>query len=85
MEIVTLKSKTTHECSNSKTVKSNIYLTILSINNDTTSDNFINTTYEVYVLSIENDWEDYAIKYGKESLNINQKRYRKTDSKATYT
>ena len=53
---VALKSTTTHQCSTSKTVKSNIYLTSQSTNNDTTSDNFINTTYKVDITSIENEW-----------------------------
>ena len=37
-----------------QTVESNIYLIGPSIHNDTTSDNFSNTTYEVDVLTIEN-------------------------------
>ena len=53
---VALKSTTTHQCSTSKTVKSNIYLTSQSTNNDTTPDNFINTTYKVDITSIENEW-----------------------------
>ena len=44
---VTLKSTTTHHCYISNTVKSNIYLTSLPNHNDTTSDCFSNTTYEV--------------------------------------
>ena len=54
---VTLKSTTTCQCSTSKTVSSNSYLTITSVHNDTTSDNFINKTYEVDVPSIYNKWE----------------------------
>ena len=60
----TLKSTTTHQCYISKNVKPNIYLTSPSIQSDTTSDNFINTIYELYVPSIENYWEYYARKYG---------------------
>ena len=62
---VKIKSTTTHQCSTSKTAKYNIYLTSPSIHNYTTSDNFSNTRYEVYVPSIDNEWEDYAVKYGK--------------------
>ena len=61
----TLKSKTKHPCSTSKTVKSNTYLISTSIQNDATSDNFSNTTNEVYVPSLDNEWEDYSIKYGE--------------------
>ena len=60
---VTLKSTTTCQCSTSKTVSSNSYLNSPSIHNYTTYDNFSNTTYEVYVPPIENEWEYYAIKY----------------------
>ena len=56
----TIKSTSTRQCSTSKTVKSNSYLTSASIHNDTTSYNFRNNTYEVNVLSIENEWEYYA-------------------------
>ena len=51
---VTLKSTTTNHCCTSKTVKSNSFLTSPSIQNETTSDNFSNTTYEIYVTSIDN-------------------------------
>ena len=57
---VTLKSTTTHELSSSNYVKSNNYLPSPSIQNDTTSDRFGNTTYEVYAPSIDNKWEDYG-------------------------
>ena len=56
---VTLKSRTTHQCSTSKIVKYNSYLTSPSIHNDTTYDTFINITYEVDVPSIDNEWKDY--------------------------
>ena len=46
---VTLKSKTTHQCYTSKTVKPNSYLTSPSIQNETNSDNFRNNIYEVDV------------------------------------
>ena len=49
-----LKSTTTRQCYNSKTVQSNSYLTSPSINNGTTSDQFINTTYEVDAPSVYN-------------------------------
>ena len=62
---VTLKSTTTHQCSTSKTIKSNSYITSPSIHNDTNSDKFINTTYEVDLPSIDNEWEYYSIKYGE--------------------
>ena len=55
---------------------SNSYLTIPSIHNDTTSDNFINTKYEVYVPSIENEWEYRERKYGEEYLNSQHNRYK---------
>ena len=51
---VTLKFTTTHQCYTYKTVKENIYINSRSIHNETTSDNVRNTTYEVYVPSIEN-------------------------------
>ena len=51
---VTLKSTTTRRCSTSKTVSSNIYLTSPLIHKGTASDNFSNTTYEVYAPSIDN-------------------------------
>ena len=72
---VTLKSTTTHQWYTSKTVKSNSYLTSPSIHNDTTSDNFINTTYEVDAPSIDNVWEDYARKYKEEYLDSQHNRY----------
>ena len=50
----TLKSTTKRQCSTSKTVKSNNYLTSPTNNNDTTSDHFIDTTYEVDILSMDN-------------------------------
>ena len=53
---VTLKSTTIHQCSTSKTVKSNSYLTSPSFHYDNTSDNFSNATYELYVPSIDNGW-----------------------------
>ena len=46
---VMLKYTITHQCYNSRTIKSNSYLNSTPINNDTTSDNFSNTTYEVDV------------------------------------
>ena len=46
---VTLKYTITHECSTSKIIKSDSYLKSPPIHNETTSDNFINTTYEVDV------------------------------------
>ena len=52
-----------------KILKSNSYLTSPSIQNDTTFDKFINTTYEVDVPVIDNEWKYYIIKYGKEFLN----------------
>ena len=61
---VTLKSITKHWCSNSKNVKSNSYINSPKIHNDTTSNNFINTTYEVYLPLIDNAWEDDARKDG---------------------
>ena len=62
---VTLKSITTCQCSTSKTVSWNSYLTSLSIHNETNSDNFSNTTYKVYAPSIYNEWEDYSRKDGE--------------------
>ena len=53
---VTLKSTNTHVFYTSNYVKSNGYLNSPSIQNDATSDNFINTTYEAYVPSIQNYW-----------------------------
>ena len=53
---VTLQSTTTHQCYTSKTVKSNSYLKSPSFQNNTTSDNFSNTTYEVDVPSIDYEW-----------------------------
>ena len=67
---LTIQSTTAHQYSTYKTVSSNSYLTSPSNHNGTTSDKFINTTYEVYAPSIENEREDYARKYGEESLNI---------------
>ena len=65
---VNLKYTTTHQYSTSKTVKSNSYLISKSINNYTTSDNFINTTYKVDVTPIKNDWEYYKRNDGDETL-----------------
>ena len=45
-----------------------------SIHNDTTYDKFSNTGYVVDVPSIAIKWEDYAIKDGGESLNIQHRR-----------
>ena len=59
-----LKSTTTRQCSTSQTVSSNSYLTSPSIHNETTSDNFSNTTYEVYVPSSDNEWKYYTRKDG---------------------
>ena len=69
-----LKYTTTHQCSHSENVKYNSYLTSPSIHNDTTSDNFITTPYEVDVQSIHNYWEDYATKYGEEHFNSHNNR-----------
>ena len=63
--------------STSKTVKSNIYLTSPSSQNDTTSDKFINNTYEVDVPSIYNEWEDCARSYEEYYLNSFHNRYKK--------
>ena len=52
---VTLKSTTTRQCYTFKTVKSNIYLTSQSINNDTTYDNCSNNICEVDLPSIVNE------------------------------
>ena len=52
---VSFKSTNTHECSTLDSIKSNRYLNSLSIHNDTTNDNFRNTTYDAYVPSIENE------------------------------
>ena len=62
---VTIKSTTTHQCHNYKTVKTNSHLTSPSIQNYTTYDNFINITYKADVPSIDNEWEEYARKYGE--------------------
>ena len=43
-----------------------LYLTSTLIHNDTTSDSFINAIYELDLPSIDNEWEDYARKYGEE-------------------
>ena len=64
LDKVIIECTTTRQCSTSKTVSSSIYLTSTSIHNGTTSDNFRNTTHELYVPSIGNEWEDYEIKYG---------------------
>ena len=71
---VTLKSRTTHKCFTSKTIKSNIYLNSSSIQNNNTSQNNISTLNGVYEPSIYNEWEDYAIKYGEEYLNSHRTR-----------
>ena len=71
---IALKSTSTHQYSTSKTVKSNRYLTGTEIHNDTTYDNFSNTTYGVDVPQIENDYEYYARKFGEEYLNSNHNR-----------
>ena len=71
---VTIKFTTTDQCSTSKTIKSNSYLISISFHNDTAFDNFSNTTYGVYLPSIDNEWEDYARKGGEEYLNINHSR-----------
>ena len=47
---VDIKYTTTYQFYTYKTDKSNSYLTRPSIQNDTTSYDFINTTYEVHVL-----------------------------------
>ena len=65
----TLKSTTTRKCYTFKTVLSYSYLTSTSIPNYTTYDNFGNTSYEVYVPLIDNEWEYYEVKDGEESLN----------------
>ena len=75
MEKVTNKSTSKYQCSTSKTVSSNSYFIILSIHNDTTYDKFRNTTYEVYVPSTDNEWEDYTKKYGEEYHNIKHNRF----------
>ena len=49
----TIKFTTKHQCSTSKTVKSNSYITSKSINNDTNSDNLSNSTYKLDVTSID--------------------------------
>ena len=71
---VTLKSTTTRQCYTYTTVLSNSYLKSPSIHNDTTYDNLSNTTYELNVLSIDNEWGYHAIKYGEASLNIQHNR-----------
>ena len=43
---VTRKSTSTHWCSTSNSVKSNIYFYIPPIENDTTSDSFISSTHK---------------------------------------
>ena len=48
-------AEVTDQCSTSKIYSSNSYLTSTLIHNDTPSDNFINTTYEVDVPSIDNE------------------------------
>ena len=60
-----LKYTSINQCSTSNIDKSDNYLISLSIHNDKTYDNLINTTYEVDILSIDNDWEDYVEKYGE--------------------
>ena len=74
LKTVTLKSTTTRQCSDSKTVSSKNYLTSPLINNDTTSGNFINAIYEVDAPSIYNEWEYYARKYGEEYFNSQHNR-----------
>ena len=78
---VTIKSTTTNQYSNSKTMKQNSYLTSPSIKNNTTYDNFRNSTYELYVPPIDNEWEDYARKYGEEYLNSHHNRSTKNTLK----
>ena len=74
LEKVSLKFTTTRQFSTSNTAKQNIYLKIPSIHNNTTSDHFSNTKYELDVPSIENKWEDDAIKYGEEYQKIQHKK-----------
>ena len=71
---VTLKSTTTFQCYNYKTVQSNSYLASPLIHNYTTSDDFSNITYEIYVPSIDNDWVYRARKYGEEYFNSQHNR-----------
>ena len=82
---VTLKYTTTHKCSTSKTIKSNSYLTSAPIQNYTSSDNFSNTTYELYVPSIDNEQGNYARKDGEESLNSNHNRSTKKKLKRWFS
>ena len=65
MKKVTLKSTTTHKCYTYKTVKSNSYLTIISTQNDTNSDNFDHSIYELDVPSTYNGWEGYSRQDGE--------------------
>ena len=75
LKILTLKSTTTHQCSLQNLLNQIVILPFHQfIITPLTSDNFSNTTYEVDVPSIYNDWGDYERKYGEESLNINNSR-----------
>ena len=51
-----------------------IILPVHKNQNNTTSDNFSNDTYEVYVPSIDNEWKYYSIKDGEEFFNSNHNR-----------
>ena len=51
---ISLKSTTTRQFYTPRTVRINSYLTSTSIHNDTKSDNFSKTTYELDIQSIEN-------------------------------
>ena len=74
MKKVTLKYTTLHECSTSNSIKPNGYLTIPSIQGDTTSEYFRNTTYEADLPLIENEWEDYSRKYWEDYLNCHHNK-----------
>ena len=71
---VTLKSSTTWQCYTSNIDLSNRYITIPSIHFDIASDNFINTTYEVDVPSVDNEGKCYAGKDEEEFLNSQHNR-----------
>ena len=76
-EKVDHKSTSTHKCFNFNPIKSDIYLNRTSMNNDTTSENLRSTKYEAYLPSIDNEWEDYAGKYGEDCSKYHHNRYAK--------
>ena len=80
---VTLKSTTIRQCYTSKIDSSNRYLINPWIHNDSTSDHFRNTIYDVDALSIDNKCEFYAIKGFWRIFEYSTQQVIKSYSKAT--